>query len=165
MKLEESEVKHKEEPEGKVMEQVLSVWGANGKFPKNNSMRLFDCTNPWVEKVNCGGLYEVSDQFYLFIRTVELVVRRVLNYNLIVTYAGENLREVLLSKLLKHEYVETYWSTITRHIDNTVLKDTLLLITLQSWINIRANSFIKTSINVMRRKSAKLYSKSDFVCC
>ena len=128
-------------------------------------MSFFDYTNAWVEKLDCGGLYEVPDQFCLFIRTVELVVRRVLNYNLIVTYAGENLREVLLSKLLKHEYVETYWSTITRHIDNTVLKDTLLLIILQSWINIRANSFIKTSINVTRRKSAKLYSKSDFVCC
>ena len=103
-----------------------------------------------MEKVNrCGGLYEVSDQFYLFIRTVELVVRRVLNYNLIVTYAGENLREVLLSKLLKHEYVQTYWSTITRHIDNTVSKDTLLLKILQTWVNIRASSFTKTFIKTI----------------
>ena len=97
------------------MEQVLSVWGAKGTFPEHNPMSLFDYTNAWVEKVNRGGLYEVSDQFYLFIRTVELGVRRVLNYNLIVTYAGEDLREVLLPKLLKHEYVQTYWSTITRH--------------------------------------------------
>ena len=46
-----------------------------------------------VRKVNRGVLYEVSDQFYLFICTVELVVRKVHNYNLIVTYAGEDLRE------------------------------------------------------------------------
>ena len=124
-------------------------------------MSLFDYTNAWVDKVNRGGLYEVSDQFYLFIRTVELIVRRVLNYNLIVTYAGEDLREVLLSKLLKHEYVQTYWSTITRHIDNKVLKDTLLLKILQTWGNIRAYSFIKTWLNVMKRKSAKLYSRSS----
>ena len=137
-------VEHNEKSEGKVMEQELSVWSANRKFSEHNPMSLFDYTNAWVEKVNRGGLYEVSDQFYLFIRTVELVVRRVLNYNLIVTYAGENLREVLLSKLLKHEYVQTYWSIITRHIDNTVLKDMLLLKILQTWINIHANSFIKT---------------------
>ena len=49
-------VKHKEKPEGKVMEQVLSVWGAKGKFPI-----LF--------------LIPISDQFYLFI-IYELVVRR-----------------------------------------------------------------------------------------
>ena len=59
-------VKHKEKPEGKVMEQVLSVWCANRKFSEHNPMSLFDYTNAWVEKVNRGGLYEVSDQFYLF---------------------------------------------------------------------------------------------------
>ena len=74
-------VKHKENPERKVMEQVLSVWGAKGK---HNPVSLFDYTNAWVEKVNRGGLYEVSEQFNLFIRTVKLVVRRALNYNLIV---------------------------------------------------------------------------------
>ena len=156
-------VKHKEKPEGKVMEQVLSVWGAKGKFPEHNPMSFFDYTNAWVWKINRGGLYDVSDQFYLFIRAVELVVRRVLNCNLIVTYAGEELREVLLSKLLKHEYVQIYWSTITRHIDNTVLIDTLQLKILQTWINIRAYFFIKTWINVMKRKSAKLYSRSSIV--
>ena len=59
-------VKHKEKPEGKVMEQVLSVRGANWKLSEHNPMSLFDYTNAWVEKVNRGGLYEVSDQFYLF---------------------------------------------------------------------------------------------------
>ena len=143
------------------MEQVLSVWGTKGKFSEHKPLSLFDYRNPGVEKVNRGRLYEVSDQFYLLIRTVELVVRRVLNYNLIVTYAGEDLREIQLSKLLKHEYVQTYWSTITRHIDNTVLKDTLPLKILQTWMNIRAKYFIKTWINVMKIKSAKLYSRSS----
>ena len=64
-----------------------------------------------VRKVNCGVLYEVSDQFYLFICTVELVVRKVHNYNLIVTYAGEDLREI--SKLLEYEYVQNSLSAIT----------------------------------------------------
>lgn len=64
-----------------------------------------------VRKVNRGVLYEVSDQFYLFICTVELVVRKVHNYNLIVTYAGEDLREI--SKLLEYEYVQNSLSAIT----------------------------------------------------
>ena len=64
-----------------------------------------------VGKVNRGVLYEVSDQFYLFICTVELVVRKVHNYNLIVTYGGEDLREI--SKLLEYEYVQNSLSAIT----------------------------------------------------
>ena len=122
-------VKHKEKPEGKVK---YFLWGAKWKFLEHNPMSLCDYTNEWVEKVNRDGFYEVPDQFYLFIGMVELAVRRVLNYNLIVKYAGENLREVLLSRLLKHKYVQSYWSTITRHIDNTVSKDTLLLKILQT---------------------------------
>ena len=101
-------VKHKEKPEGKVMEQVFPLWNGKGKFPEHNSMSLFDYTNTWVEKINHGGLHEVSGKFYLFINTVELVVRSVLNYNLIVMYADEDLRGVLLSKLLKHKYFQTY---------------------------------------------------------
>ena len=37
----------------------------------------------------------------------------------------------------------------------------LLLKILQTWINIRANSFIKTWINVIKRKSAELYPRSS----
>ena len=54
------------------------------KFPEHNQMSLLDCLNAWVEKVNHGGLYEVSDQFYLFTCTVKLIVRSVQNYNLTV---------------------------------------------------------------------------------
>ena len=119
-------------------------------------MSLFDKANAWVEKVNLGGLYEVSDQFYLFIHTIELVVRTLLNYNLIAKYAGEDLKQT--SKL---EYVKSYWSTITKHIFHAVLKDTLLLKILQRCINVSANSFIKSWINVMERTSTELYSKSS----
>ena len=37
------------------------------------------------------------------------------------------------------------FSTITRHIDNSILKNTL-------WINVRDKSFIKTSVNVTKTK-------------
>ena len=39
-------------------------------------------------------------------------------------------------------------STITRHIDNSILKDTLQFYILRTWINMCAKSFIKTSVNV-----------------
>ena len=44
------------------------------------------------------------------------------------------------------------FSTITRHIDNSILKDTLQLYILRTWINMRAKSFIKTSVNVTETK-------------
>ena len=41
-----------------------------------------------------------------------------------------------------------------RHIDS-ISKDTLQLKILQTWINIRANSFIKTWVNIIKQRSMK----------
>ena len=48
------------------------------------------------------------------------------------------------------------FSAIARHICNSILKDILLLEILRAWIKIRANSFIKTWVNIVIRKSAKV---------
>ena len=45
------------------------------------------------------------------------------------------------------------FSTITRLIDNSILKDTLQLYILRTWTNMRAKSFIKTSVNVTETKT------------
>ena len=51
-------------------------------------------------------------------------------------------------KLLDHSYVQSPFSTNTRHIDNSILKATLEFFVLRTWINMRAKSFIKTLVNV-----------------
>ena len=51
-------------------------------------------------------------------------------------------------KLLDHSYVQSPFSTNTRHIDNSILKDTTLFSILRTSMNMRAKSFIKTSVNV-----------------
>ena len=54
----------------------------------------------------------------------------------------------LCSYLITPMITNSPFSTITRHIDNSILKDTLQLYILRTWINMRAKSFIKTSVNV-----------------
>ena len=51
----------------------------------------------------------------------------------------------------------SFW-TITRHIENCILKETLQMNILRTWISIRAKSFIKTSVN-MKQKSMKMLGK------
>ena len=55
-------------------------------------------------------------------------------------------------KLLDHSYVQSSFQIITRHIENNILKDTLQMNIFPTWINLRATSFIKTSVN-MKQKS------------
>ena len=63
-------------------------------------------------------------------------------------YCYGNFSKGAFWKLLDHSYVESPFSTNTRHIDNSILKDTLQFFILRTWINMRAKSFIKTLGNV-----------------
>ena len=45
---------------------------------------------------------------------------------------------------------------INTYTDNSILKDILRLKILRTWIKIRANSFIKTLVNIMKWKSTKV---------
>ena len=59
-------------------------------------------------------------------------------------------------KLLDHSYIQSSFSIMVKHIDNSILKDTLQLKILRTWIKIRSNSFIKTWVNMMKRKPTKV---------
>ena len=61
-------------------------------------------------------------------------------------------------KLLDHSYVQSSFPIITRHIENSILKDTLQLNILRTWINLSTTSFIKTSVN-MKQKSITMPRK------
>ena len=54
--------------------------------------------------------------------------------------------------LLDHSNIQSSFPIITRHIENSILKDTLQLIIFRTWINLSASSLIKTSVN-MKQKS------------
>ena len=70
--------------------------------------------------------------------------------------------KVSFRKLLHHSYVSSSFSTITRHSHNSILKDTLKMKILLAWINIRANSFIITYVDIMKLKSPKLPGQLSF---
>ena len=70
--------------------------------------------------------------------------------------------KVSFRKLLHHSYVSSSFSTITRHSHNSILKDTLKMKILLEWINIRANSFIITYVDIMKLKSPKLPGQLSF---
>ena len=57
--------------------------------------------------------------------------------------------KVLFWKILDNSYHKSSFSTVTKYIDNIILKETLQLQILWTWLNIRANSFIKTWVNIM----------------
>ena len=64
--------------------------------------------------------------------------------------------KVVFWKLLDRSYVQSLFSTIMRHTDNSLLKDTPKFYILRTWTNRRAKSFIKTSVNVTEKSESAL---------
>ena len=64
-------------------------------------------------------------------------------------------------KLPGRIYVLSFFSTFTRHFSTCILKGILQLKILRTCIKIRANSFIKTWVNIMKWKSMKVPLKSS----
>ena len=99
----------------------------------------------------CLGIQCVS--FFCLEPTVKKdTLMRMTSVTVMITFS-----KVTIWELLDHSYVQSSFSTSTRYINNSILKETLRFKILQTLINIHANSFIKTWVNIMKCKSIKVF--------
>ena len=82
-------------------------------------------TEEWINKINRGSLINVTDEFYIFIRHVEMSARNILNTNLMKKYGDENIQNLLMSEFNKNNLINLCWSSIISRIENETLKNTL----------------------------------------
>ena len=140
-----------------VMETILS-WQAN---PAETDKTFLEFSKSWTEKVNRGGLFLVNDDFFIFIRRIENVARSVLNCNLILNYKGEDLRDVLMEKFNKSELIDIGWESLTKNLQSEETKKLLKQIILRKWVGIRAKSFLKCWVRMLKRKKQNVSEKSE----
>ena len=67
--------------------QVLSCWGRNTDN-ESDKASIYEYGRVLVDRVNRGGLIEVTDDFLLFIRLIELECQKIFNINFLITYSG-----------------------------------------------------------------------------
>ena len=88
-------------------------------------------------------------------------VRQILNIDYISKYRGEGLRDSLEKTIYQDEVLAQKWDNITRNMTNQDLKATLKQQIIKKWIDIRANSFVKCYIQVIKRKLAQIKKKKS----
>ena len=106
----------------------------------------------WTEIQSRGGLIQVNYSMFVFVKRIEYAVRSILNINLISLYQGEDLRELIENKLLDNDSVNQNWDSITRDLPNEQLKVVLFQEIIRKWIDIRANSFVNTYVQILKQK-------------
>ena len=117
------------------MHQFLSCWGSKEELDKQ--VTFLQYTKTWVDLVNRGGLLLVSDEFYIFVQSVENEVRKVLTINFLIADCGENVKGVILEKLYANPFIQNLWDTLTKDVCNKHLTEKLKLQILKKWSNIR----------------------------
>ena len=90
--------KVKKSVEALAVRQVLSCCGSN-IYIEFDKVSLYKYTKEWVHQVNRRGLIEVTDDFFLFIKLIELECRKISNINFLITYSGQEIRDQLCSKI------------------------------------------------------------------
>ena len=144
--------KGKKSVEAVATRQVLSCWGRNTDIEFDKAS-LYEYTREWVDRVNRGGLIEVTDDFFLFIKLIELECRKILNINFLITYSGQDIRDQLCSKITNSELLQRDWDLLTKDLNNRLLCDKLFHRIVAKWVNIRISAFVKTWMQIMRRES------------
>ena len=77
---------------------------------------FLEYTKAWGDRVNCGGLLLVYDDFYMFVQCIENEVRKFLTMDFLIAYCVEGVKEVILEKLNANPFILNLWYTLTRRL-------------------------------------------------
>ena len=102
-------------------------------------------TKLWVEQVNRGGLFRVSDDAYLLFREMELISRRVLSVGRVTSHPTLKIQQELEEAILKNPSIAAHWNTLLTKVEDLDLdsdeSDELLGVIVDKWVKIRGHSF------------------------
>ncbi len=128
------------------------------KYDKNlEALNFLEFSRKWTELNNRGGLIEINDSFFLFIRRVEGIVRGVLSLDLLKNYRNEDLRDLIFQRLkAKESVLNGYWKGLTKDLGSEVLRKYLKDQIFHKWIDIRARAYVKAYVQLVKRAANKL---------
>ena len=112
----------------------------------------------WTWLSNCMEMpwYSIAFRLFVCLFCLQLTLEKDTWMRATSTTVTVIFSKVFFWKLLDRNYIQSSFSAIARHIENRILKDALQLKVLRTWIKIRANSFIRTWVNIMKQNSTKV---------
>ena len=107
---------------------------------------LLDYTKEWVERVNRGGLFDISDEAYRLFVSIEMAMRSKLTEHLKKQKMTEDSREgksATIDFVLNNDDIQFYWSMLSIDIEEEEHNSELLRHIIQLWLTIRGFSISK----------------------
>ena len=117
-------IKNKRSPEGITVYELLCHWGSKEDTMSSDCSFPDYATSP-VERVNPDGLLLVNNDFYISIRNIEFEVGKILNVSFLISYCGENIRDVIVEKLRDNKAIQSTCDVLTRNVANEMFTEKL----------------------------------------
>lgn len=135
-------------PGDKAAQYVECLYNMQSDGPTSS---LLDYTKCWIEKVNRGGLFDVSDEAYQLFRAIEMAMRNKLTNHLMkqtsaIPQDSDEGKSAIIEFVLHDLDVQFYWSMIDTDIEDEGHSSELLRHIVQLWLTIRGFSISKAWI-------------------
>ena len=117
-------------------------------------------TSKWIDLVNRGGAFDVSDTTYMFFKEVELQVRKqlLLTFERNLTIEDSSQREAIVCAVVGNESVQFYWTMLSIDICEEKQAVKVLKEVVGLWVTIRgysiAGSWLAKYSQTMSKKKA-----------
>ena len=138
--------------------ECLSHMSVGGEVTDFSTYRM-----KWLEQVNRGGLFNVSDETYTLFRHIELKVRKLLPRTLLASANPSSksalTKDALVCEVIHDEDVQFHWSILSVDIEEDNNPNKLLRHMIDLWVTIRAHAFTSSWMQQFKLKNKKCTSK------
>ena len=104
---------------------------------EENDDSYLEYTKKWINAIDHGGLFRVSDEVYVLFHEIERMVRKFI-VNL-VSQSTQQDKEEIIEEIVSDDDIQFYWSMISVDLDDHVGQQLLKQI-IQLWLTIRGFS-------------------------
>ena len=109
---------------------------------KGDDVEFLQYTTLWIEQVNRGGLFFVSNDTYLIFRAMELAARHVLSVARVTSHPTLKIRQEMEESIMNDPSVAAHWNYLMTKVDlDTDESDELLGEIVEKWVKIHRHSF------------------------
>ncbi|CAH1241400.1 Hypp6358 [Branchiostoma lanceolatum] len=139
---------------------VLQKWKVSAVTKTQTT--FLEYTKGWVDRVNRGGLFLVTDDVYLFFRVVEKVVRTTANFDQVCKHKLTGIKEDIMKNLESNYLVNHYWSTrLACSITSEKASIALLETVLSYYVSLRCRSFAEAYMLVTNHRNKNASKKGE----
>ena len=139
-----------EKKHGDVAQQYVTC--LNEMAVEGEGTDLLVYTKHWLELVNRGRLFPLSDEAFRFFIEIELCVRTYLPHQLLKTHSEIDFTKNVHDKVFSDEDVQFHWTLLSQNIQDSDSSDVLLKEIIKLWITIRGFSITGYWLELYKEK-------------